>query len=297
MVLINRNSCPFCDSNNIHKVLQCTDASHSKEWFDILECASCTGRFTQQVPDEKHIGSYYAFADYVSHNNEAKGLINTLYLQARKYTLYTKWKLVKKYTTPPNIQLADIGSGTGAFVHYCTQQQITVQGFEPDDSARAVAKNTFNIQLQPAHEWFNQQPAYHAITLWHVLEHLHELERYLKSFYEKLIVGGYVFIAVPNYTSADAKYYKQRWAAYDVPRHLYHFSPTCMQQLASKYGFTIETIKPMWLDGYYVSMLTEKQQQKGLAFVKGLWRGLLTHIKLLSNKTEASSLIYVLKKT
>jgi predicted SAM-dependent methyltransferase len=296
MVRINRNSCPFCGSVNISKVLQCTDASHSQEKFDIVECSNCTGRFTQNVPDEKNIGPYYAFADYVSHNNKAKGLINTLYLQARKFTLYTKWKLVQKYVGKPNINLADIGSGTGAFVHYCALQKIDALGFEPDETARIAAKNTFDVTLQPSVDWFNQPAHYNAITLWHVLEHLHELDNYFKSFYDKLVVAGYLFIAVPNYTSTDAKYYKQHWAAYDVPRHLYHFSPTSMQQLAHKHGFIVEATKPMWLDGYYVSMLTEKQQKQHLSFIKGAWQGLITHIKLLSNKTQASSLIYILKK-
>jgi predicted SAM-dependent methyltransferase len=296
MIRINRNSCPFCNSTQIHNVIACKDASHSQEVFDIAECAACTGRFTQNIPNENHIGPYYAFADYISHNNEAQGLINKMYLQARKYTLFTKWKLIKKYITQPNIQLADVGSGTGAFVHYCIQQQINAQGFEPDDAAREVANKTFNITLQPAQAWFTQQQQYNAITLWHVLEHLHELDAYLQSFYNKLIAGGYLFIAVPNYTSADAKHYKQHWAAYDVPRHLYHFSPVCMQQLATKYGFTLEATKPMWLDGYYVSMLTEKQQKKSMAFIKGVWRGFITHIKLLGNKKHASSLIYILKK-
>jgi SAM-dependent methyltransferase len=293
---LNITECPFCQSKNFEHFIKTVDYSNTQETFDIYKCNNCTGAFTQNIPNEATIGPYYNFAAYVSHNNEAKGLINNLYLKARNYTLNKKIQWLKKYVKQNQITLADVGAGTGAFVHYAQSKNINSIGFEPDDKARQVAKESYQIQLENSSSWFNHNASFDAISLWHVLEHLHSLDAYMQSFYQKLNANGKLFIAVPNYASADATFYKQFWAAYDVPRHLYHFNAPCMAMLAEKYNFTIEATIPMWLDGYYVSMLSEKHKKASLGFIKGVFRGLLTHVKILINKNNASSLVYVLRK-
>lgn len=295
-MLITRHSCPFCNSKFIAKYLTTADYSHTHQPFEIWNCNTCTGRFTQSVPNEATIGKYYDFDGYVSHNNQAKGLINKLYLQARKYTLKQKINWLKKYVNHKNFTLADIGAGTGAFVHQAMQNNINVQGFEPDNNARQVALNTLNVTLKNTSHWFTNSHKYDAITLWHVLEHLHNLDTYMQSFYNNLNANGKLFIAVPNFNSNDAATYQQYWAAYDVPRHLYHFNSQSMHQLAQKFGFTVTTVLPMWLDGYYVSMLSEKHRKATFNFVKGLFNGGITHLKTIGNKYKASSLVYILTK-
>jgi 2-polyprenyl-3-methyl-5-hydroxy-6-metoxy-1,4-benzoquinol methylase len=293
---INRQACPFCESTSITKHIISSDFSHTQEKFEIWECGACTGRFTQNIPDEASISPYYDFDGYVSHNNEAKGMINQLYLKARTYTLQKKIGWIKKFISKQNICLADIGAGTGAFVNEAKTNNIAVDGYEPDSNARQICKSSFNIVLHDAKEWFTTDKKFDAITLWHVLEHLHQLDKYLKSFYKALNNDGRLFIAVPNYKSSDAGKYQQYWAAYDVPRHLYHFSSQSMHQLASKYGFKVEAVLPMWLDGYYVSMLSETHRKSSLGFIKGIISGAITHFKILGNKYKASSLVYVLSK-
>ena len=138
--------------------------------------------------------------------------------------------------------------------------------------------------------------SFDVITLWHVLEHVHDLHGYLASFHRLLKHDGVLVIAVPNYTSYDAKVYKDVWAAYDVPRHLYHFSPKSMEILLKTHGFKLEQIKPMWFDSFYVSMLSEKYKNGNGNIIKAFYHGLVTDVKTLFNKKACSSVIYIVKK-
>jgi 2-polyprenyl-3-methyl-5-hydroxy-6-metoxy-1,4-benzoquinol methylase len=293
---IHYNACPVCGGETFKEVLQTNDFSHTQDSFKILECNHCQLRFTQDIPDQNNIGKYYEFSDYISHNNEAKGLINNLYLKARNYTLSKKYHWLKKYLDINKASIGDIGSGTGAFVSYLKNKGVNINGFELSEAARAAALTNFNTPLMPMEGWLQSNNTYNALTLWHVMEHIHELDLYWKKFYDSLTDNGFLFIAVPNYTSAEEAYYKKYWAAYDVPRHLYHFAPVTLQHLATKYNFKLVNTIPLWLDGYYISLLSEKHKKSSLSFLKGAWQGAKTHLKLWFNKNKASSLVYVLQK-
>jgi len=133
--------------------------------------------------------------------------------------------------------------------------------------------------------------------MWHVLEHVHALKPYLNQCLKSLKQNGRLIIAVPNYTSFDAKYYKKYWAAYDLPRHLYHFSPTSMATLLSEIGFEIVTIKPMWYDSFYVSLLSEKYKKSGkLGLMLAIIIGGISNFITLFDASKASSIIYEIKK-
>ncbi len=187
------------------------------------------------------IGRYYQSEDYVSHSNTRKGLVNRLYHLVRSRTLASKFHLLKKETGLKQGTHLDVGAGTGAFVQYMSQQGWKSEGVEPDETARLRAVQHHQTKLLPA-EAFETLSAlsYDAISLWHVLEHVHDLYPYLHRIKDLLKPGGLVFIAVPNYTSYDAMKYGSAWAAYDVPRHLYHFSPASMQWLLKAAGFQLK---------------------------------------------------------
>ena len=224
--LIHYNNCPACGSADIAFVLKAKDETVSREYFEVWQCNNCTLRFTQDVPDANNIGKYYQSSEYISHSNTSKGLVNKLYHSVRSFTLQSKRKLVEQSSGKKTGHLLDIGAGTGAFASSMKKSGWNVTALEPDETARANAKKDFDIELLPASNLFSlPSNSFDVITLWHVLEHVHELHKYLDTFYSLLIEGGTLIIAVPNYTSYDAKSYSEKWAAYDVPRHLYHFSP------------------------------------------------------------------------
>jgi len=294
---ITYQQCPCCGSNYIRKSFLAKDHTVSKENFEVWYCDDCTLQFTQHVPDASNIGIYYKSAAYISHTDTKKGLINRLYHLVRNYTLRTKKNLVQHIANKRNGLLLDIGAGTGAFANTMKNAGWEVTGIEPDEMARVNALNRYGIQLLPADSLAQlAQEKYDLITMWHVLEHVHDIHAYLEKFHQILKVDGKLLIAVPNYTSFDADIHKEHWAAYDVPRHLYHFSPKSIQLLAKAKGFIVKDYKPMWFDSFYVSMLSEQYKNGTGNLLKALKVGLLSNIKTLSDHKKCSSVIYVLEK-
>ncbi len=295
MEKIHYVNCPLCNSPKINFALTVKDYTVSGEEFDIMECNNCSGRFTQDAPSLSLIGKYYQSSTYISHTDTRQGIVNKLYHQVRKITLRKKKNLVQQVTSLQRGKLLDVGAGTGLFVHQMIQAGWEVKGLEPDAGARKVAKKLGVELYDPSTLFSSDHASYDAITLWHVLEHVHDLNSYLEHFRKLLKTGGRLIIAVPNYTSADATYYKKYWAAYDVPRHLYHFSPDSMRILFGKHGFTLESIYPQWFDSFYVSLLSEKYKTGKTNLFKGAWVGLRSNLTAWANKKLCSSLIYIAK--
>jgi 2-polyprenyl-3-methyl-5-hydroxy-6-metoxy-1,4-benzoquinol methylase len=294
---IDYANCPVCNSRDIKNVLQVKDYTVSGELFTIAECKSCTFRFTQDVPDENTIGPYYKSEDYISHTNTAKGFINRLYHAVRKRTLAGKRKLVEENTRVKAGKILDAGSGIGSFVNEMKQHGWEATGLEPDADARKVAKDLYDLELTDAGQFYKLPAGYFdAITLWHVLEHVHDLSTYIQQLKALLKENGRLFIAVPNYTAADAVIYKEYWAAYDVPRHLYHFSPQSMKILMKNNGLKILRYKPMWYDSFYISLLSSKYKNGKTNWLVAFWNGLRSNLAAISDNTKCSSVIYIIGK-
>lgn len=295
--IVHYIQCPVCEGTSIDPVLQVKDHSVSGKLFSVWECRDCSLRFTQDAPNESSISEYYRSENYISHTNTSKGFINQLYQAVRKRTLKQKRNLICKATGRANGILLDIGSGTGAFVNEMQAHGWNVTGLEPDEGARKVAKESFNSDLKNTDELFHlPENTFDAITLWHVLEHVHELQQYIEKFKSLLKKDGRLIIAVPNYTSFDASAYKEYWAAYDVPRHLYHFSPASMKTLIEKKGLKIIGFKPMWFDSFYVSFLSSQYKHGKTNWLSASWNAFISNIKALLNKKKCSSLIYIISK-
>lgn len=287
-------NCPCCHSESIYPALSAKDHTVSGETFEIWHCDDCTARFTQRVPDAASIGPYYQSAAYVSHSDTQKGLVNRLYHLVRNHTLNGKRKLVQQAVEKSTGALLDVGAGTGAFAHTMEQAGWSVTALEPDETARRNAFNKHGLQLQSPEALSGLADAqFDAITLWHVLEHVHDLHGYLSKFRSLLKPGGKLIIAVPNYTSRDAKAYGEFWAAYDVPRHLYHFSPKSMELLCRQKGFRLQDIKPMWFDSFYVSMLSEQYRNGSGNLPGAFWNGLLSNLVAWREKGRCSSVVYI----
>jgi SAM-dependent methyltransferase len=296
MSTVHHPYCPVCGSTSIHPALTVKDHSVSGESFPVWQCGHCSLRFTQDAPDEDSIGKYYQSPDYISHTNTDKGMVNQVYKKARQVTLELKAKLVMNRTKPVG-RLLDLGAGIGAFLHAMRVKGWQVEGIEPDETARRQAEKLYGLHLNTSDRFYRLPPgSFDAITLWHVLEHVHQLHPYMEKLKELLQPGGRIFIAVPNYTSADADSYEADWAAYDVPRHLYHFTPASMEILVKKHGFVLEEKLPMWLDSYYISLLSSKYRNGQPSWLGAGINGSLSNLKTIFNKDRSSSIIYILKK-
>ena len=291
---LHYTQCPICQSENIRKVFMVADHSVSNEEFSIYHCDNCQARFTQDIPKEEDIGRYYDSEEYISHSNTDQGIINQLYQQVRKYTLNQKRRRIELLTRSGSGSLLDIGCGTGEFAGIMKNSGWRVVGLEPDSEARRQALQIQKIEAYPSQHLFElEEGDYDVVTMWHVLEHVHQLHEYLDQIKKVLKPKGYLVIAVPNYTSPDAQHYGAYWAAYDVPRHLYHFSPHSMKVLMEKHGFEIQRQLNMNLDAFYVSMLSEKYMGKSPELVRGAWQGWRSYYKTWDKPESCSSVMYV----
>ena len=292
---IHYNSCPVCNSKEINPLLTIKDFSVSQENFVLWQCSVCSLRFTQDVPNENNIAPYYKSPDYISHTNTDKGFINKTYQKVRNHTLQQKAQLIIGQTKVDRGSILDIGSGTGAFLNVMKEKGWQVKGVEPDEDARKLANKLYNLQVdEPASLDNVPSSFFDAITLWHVLEHVHQLHDYVEQLKRLLKQKGRIFIAVPNYQSRDSGIYRSYWAAYDVPRHLYHFSPQSIKTLMQKHGLKIEVMKPMWFDSFYISMLSSKYKSGKTNYIGAFISGLRSNIAALIDKERCSSIIYVI---
>lgn len=289
--------CPACGSATWIPAGKVKDDSVTGEWFDLMECSICHLRASTPTPAPSEIGRYYASEEYISHSDSRNGLINRIYHAVRTYMLKRKKSWVIKACDKEKGNLLEVGAGTGHFAHFMQSHGWTVTALEPDEKARQLGAEKLAMQMQPMNILdYLPSNSYDVITLWHVLEHVHDPAHYISRFRELLKPGGALIIAVPNYTSKDETIYKTSWAAYDVPRHLWHFSPSSMEKLLQKHQFTLTGKIPMHLDAFYVSMLSEKYRGHSfLATLLGSISGLRTYFATLGNKDKASSLIYIAK--
>lgn len=297
MDILNINSCPLCGGKQLKHTITCTDHYASGESFKLFRCEGCGFIFTQDAPTEARIGRYYETPDYISHSDTHQGLMNRVYHVVRRYMLSRKATLVKRTAGMARGTLLDIGTGTGYFGNAMQERGWQVKAIEKNAGARAFALTHFDLKVD-AEEALEQYPdaSFDVITLWHVMEHLEHLNATWKRLAALLKDDGVLIVAVPNAVSYDAQKYKEWWAAYDVPRHLWHFSPSTMQQFGVKYGFKLAEQHPMPFDAFYVSMLTEKYKGRRCSFLRGWWTGMAAWFSSLAKKERSSSMIYVFRK-
>ena len=290
--LKNIEFCPICSSAKNCVRINCIDHTVSRETFQITECSECGFLFTNPRPTDDLLASYYKSEEYISHTNSKRGFFNKLYQAVRRRTMKQKIKLIGKKRG----KLLELGSGTGDLLALCKKHGWDCTGIEPDPNARKEAKKNHELDLAPLLEEKNiKKSGFDVIMMWHVLEHIPNLNETLKIIKKGLSENGLCYIAVPNHKSLDSKIYKSAWAAYDVPRHLYHFDKSSISKIMEKHGFIITKTVPMWFDSFYVSILSEEIKTDKKNFFKGLIIGALSNLKAMILTGEFSSHIYVFK--
>lgn len=292
------NNCPVCNHDKQRIFLSCIDHTVSRETFNVVQCETCGFRFTNPRPDENEIGKYYQAEEYISHSDTSKGLVNKMYRIVRDYTIKRKVELVNGLTKnqkPGTRKLLDIGCGTAEFIHACKGNGWNVTGIEPSEVARKNAEQKYGITPLPQEKLFQiNEKKFNVITLWHVLEHVHLLEKTINEINKLLLDDGVLIVAVPNCDSWDAKKYGEHWAAWDVPRHLYHFTKKDIETLFKRSGFKLAEVLPMKFDSFYVSLLSEKYKTGKSNMFAGFLNGLNSNLS--ADKNGYSSQIYILKK-
>ncbi|RPD96497.1 class I SAM-dependent methyltransferase [Aureibaculum marinum] len=282
-------------NNNLEPYISCKDYTVSNKIFSISIDKDSGLLITNPQPKEDDLGKYYESEDYISHSDTKKSLVDKLYHWVRNFTIKKKVRLINSFNSDYR-SILDIGAGTGDFLAACKNDGWSVTGIEPSEKAKEIAYSKLADSKIKIYNDIQdlELKSYDVITMWHVLEHVPNLCEYVSKLKELLSTNGTLIIAVPNYKSYDANVYQEFWAAYDVPRHLWHFSRKSISQLFEQENLKVEKVLPMMFDSFYVSLLSEKYKRGKSNMLKAFWIGLISNIKAKTTK-EYSSLIYIIK--
>jgi 2-polyprenyl-3-methyl-5-hydroxy-6-metoxy-1,4-benzoquinol methylase len=296
--MVHHDVCPICDSESVGLQFSCKDFLASGKNFAIFKCFRCGFLFTQDYPDENEVAEYYESDNYISHNDKAKGFSNKLYRLARSIMMSRKKKLISNITGLKTGTLLDIGSGTGYFAGTMKKAGWLVNGIEINERARKFSISHFGLDVVTSDKISSfETNSFDCITLWHVLEHFYNPFTCISEICRILKPGAVCIIALPNCSSFDAAHYKQFWAAWDVPRHLWHFNPETFRLFSEKSGLTLNDLGILPFDVFYVSQLSEKYRGSSLPFIKGMSKAAYFSILSVFKKKKSSSVVYILRKS
>ncbi len=285
--------CPICEQKAFKTFLQSKDYFLSQEDFKVDQCEHCGLVFTNPYPAAEHLPDYYDSPDYLSHTANKTNPIAWVYNYLRGLNIKKKFKLVSENSSGNS--LLDIGCGTGELLNYFKGKEWHTRGIEPYPSAREFANTQYGLHVEdePMLDTIGDQ-SFDVVSMWHVLEHVADLNARMQQLSRIIRKDGLLLIAVPNIESPDAKHYGHLWAGLDLPRHLFHFSKNSMEALLSKHGFQLKQAVPMTFDAYYVSMLSEKYRGNKFPYWKAFQNGFKSN-KQARNDNNYSSMIFVAK--
>jgi 2-polyprenyl-3-methyl-5-hydroxy-6-metoxy-1,4-benzoquinol methylase len=287
--------CPICNGTSFKHIADPRDFTLTQERYTVIQCSSCSLGITSPRPDDNDLGKYYISDEYISHAEKATTVFDKIYTIARSHAFNRKERLLQEMTQGRTV--LDYGCGTGDFLLFLQSRGYEIKGVEPSSKARAIAAGKIGADrvfenIQTIDTQFD------IITLWHVLEHVPDLDETLTHLTRRLSKQGFLFIAVPNLNSWDSNHYRDFWAAYDTPRHLWHFTRKSIPALLQKHHLKLVHTKPMKLDAFYVSLLSEKYQKNRKMTISGMISALVNGLRSNQNaqKTgEYSSLIYIVQ--
>ena len=294
---MTKEKLPYSDEKELKLFLTCKDHSVSRETFNLYLDDKTDLLITLPRPSNIELPGYYESEDYISHTDSKASLMDRVYQVIKNYSIKKKLKMVNNLKRDKGL-LLDIGCGTGDFLAACQKGGWSIVGIEPNDKARQLTKGKLGTEDSVSQDIHSVLESYKGqfdvITMWHVLEHIPNLLEYIEQLKFLLKPTGCLVIAVPNFKSYDAVHYKEHWAAYDVPRHLWHFSEHSIEHLFDKFNFKVFKTLPMVFDSFYVSLLSEKYKTGKSNLLNALGIGLLSNLRAKSSK-QYSSLIYLIK--
>lgn len=291
-------NCPICDGNEFEIKYSLNDYRITNEPFKLALCKNCSLILTENAPSSKDIGRYYESEDYLEHSNKSEGWFSRVYCVVRNIMLIYKFRIIRSLRRGETI--LDIGAGSGQFLHFMQRKGYVVDGIELSGKARKYAKENFGLDIKDSAKLYNtnDQNKYANITLWHVLEHLYDLQKVIPRLHQLLQPEGLLIVAVPNHKSFDANHYGKFWAGWDVPRHIWHFSPHVLISLMKRYNLQLVKTRMLPLDPFFNALLSENYKHGYSIFniFRAVLIGTFSLIVGINNINKASSVIYIFTK-
>lgn len=286
--------CAVCLKKDFSLFVETKDYFFTNESFSLEKCNACGFVFTNPLPLKENLGKYYETEEYLSHDSNKRGIIKNIYKIVREINLKNKYGIISRYMHSGKI--LDIGSGTGEFLNYFKNKGWKTIGIEPNQEAREFAVNNYQLSVVDEKELdLVENNSQNVVTMWHVLEHVYDLDERMETLHRILKKDGILVVALPMIDSPDSIKFGKYWSGLDVPRHLYHFSSSTFELLAKRYKFNIIDKLPMKFDSLYVSWLSHKAKKSKLSFLRGIFDGIISN--MYANKSSNySSMIFVMKK-
>ncbi|MBN2614277.1 MAG: methyltransferase domain-containing protein [Bacteroidales bacterium] len=294
--MVEIEKCPICGETHSTEYLRTKDYFLTGEQFTLKQCAGCGFVFTSPRPDDVKLSHYYQSNNYLSHHSRGFSPLRLVYQFLRKRNIRNKFRLVSQFSSIGS--LLDIGCGTGELLDYFQNQGWKATGIEPDATARNFASDRWGLTVYGEDQIPTiENESYDVITMWHVLEHVSNLNERISDIHRILKNKGNFVAAVPNFLSWDAQHYGSYWAAWDLPRHLFHFSQKNIIQLTEKHGFKYIKSIPMVWDSYYISLMSEQYKGNRLPYFNAIKNGMKSNSKGRKNGNGYSSMIYIFEKS
>ena len=246
-------NCIICENNESVDYLQLTDRlSILPTNYHLVQC-QCSFVYLNPRPKIDNISSYYPSEKYDPHYMSNKSIWIKFYHFVQFFTL--RWKYSKIPDIHRSRNLLDIGAGQGEFASFMSKRgwNVVIQDANIDIIDKNIPHDyNFVKDLQQ----INESESFNVITLWHSLEHIHNIKDLYSQINRLLAPEGVLLIAVPNLQAPEKKSFGVKWAAYDAPRHLYHFHPDSIKRLCMKYDFKIVRKFSLFQDSPYNILLS-----------------------------------------
>lgn len=225
------NLCGSTDAAPLIRDLPDFLLQHKDVSATFVKCLTCGLIYQNPRPTFVEMAAHYppAYESYALEPSQKNS--SWLLGQAIRYGIGKRCRYVNRYKRSG--RLLDIGCATGVFLRGMQATgEWKLYGVEINEyAARIAQEHGFTIHVGTLKEAAFPNEFFDAITLWDVLEHLHDPSESLREAHRILKPDGIVVIRVPSASSWDAALFGRYWAGLDAPRHLYVFTPQTLQAL------------------------------------------------------------------
>jgi SAM-dependent methyltransferase len=237
--------CPMCGADDGAPLVQTEDLLFpGEERFQLLSCRRCGHIYQSPRPTAESIGRYYP-EDYHPYLIAVEDEPSPLRRLDRAFGLRMRTQAVHRAAGGRPGRLLDVGCATGVFLDGMRRLGWSVQGVEPSAYAAGYARRRFGLDVYEGLLEDAALPAasFDAITMWDVLEHVHEPRPVLAELARLLRPGGVLVLSLPNPDSLEARLLGRYWLGWDLPRHLNVFPPTQLRAHLARHGMPVERIR------------------------------------------------------
>jgi len=216
--------------------------------FHLVRCRQCGLLYLNPRPTPEEMKFYYP-TDYAPYSIAPEDEYSRITRLDRSYGYWKRARAVIA-ARPQGGRLLDIGCATGNFLHMVRRLgPWEVYGLDISPEAAEYARQRFGLDIFIGEVAQACYPSayFDAVTLWDVIEHVHDPKGTLVEIHRILKPGGLLLISTPNLWSWDARIFGRYWVGLDAPRHLFIFSPATLQKLLQKTGFRMDKMRSFTL--------------------------------------------------